>query len=116
MPIDLDAQRERLLADRGRVVDSIALLHREHAANDGNEAGDHHIADPSVIAVERELDSTLGDSAEAVLAAIDAALARLAGGTYGICTSCGAPVGDARLEARPHSEHCIDCQRRSERR
>ncbi len=39
---------------------------------------------------------------------IDAALARLDAGTYGICDQCGGPIGDARLEAMPVARFCID--------
>ena len=31
-------------------------------------------------------------------------------GTYGICESCGEPIGSARLEARPVARQCIDCK------
>lgn len=39
---------------------------------------------------------------------IDAALARLDAGTYGICDRCGGPIGDARLEAMPVARFCIE--------
>lgn len=116
MTLDVQALRLQLLADRERVVDALALLHTEHQASEGSESSDNHVADPSVVAVEREIDSTLGGSAESVLAAIDAALARIDAGTFGTCTSCGQPIGDERLTARPHTELCIDCKRRAERR
>jgi RNA polymerase-binding transcription factor DksA len=55
--------------------------------------------------------SALRDRAERALAEIDAALARLAGGRYGLCTNCGRAVAPERLEALPWAAHCIDCQR-----
>lgn len=116
MTLDLQAMRTRLAADRARVVDALELLQREHQESDGSESSDHHIADPSVVAVEREIDSTLGDSAETVLVAIDAALARIEDGTFGVCTACGNTIGEERLEARPHTALCIDCKRLAERR
>ena len=36
-------------------------------------------------------------------------------GTYGVCESCGEPIGAARLEARPVARHCIDCKTALER-
>ena len=38
-----------------------------------------------------------------MLAAIDAALARLDAGTYGTCVTCGKPIGEDRLEAIPYA-------------
>lgn len=43
------------------------------------------------------------------LAEIDAALARIASGTYGRCERCGAPVGESRLRAVPHARFCMTC-------
>ncbi len=41
---------------------------------------------------------------------IDEALARIEGGTYGICESCGNPISIKRLEARPVTTLCIECK------
>ncbi|MCW2583699.1 MAG: hypothetical protein JWQ53_2489 [Klenkia sp.] len=42
------------------------------------------------------------------LAELDAAVARVAAGTYGRCEVCGLPIGEARLAARPAARTCID--------
>jgi DnaK suppressor protein len=47
--------------------------------------------------------------------AVDAALARIALGSYGMCARCGQPIGFARLEARPEATLCIACARAIER-
>jgi len=41
--------------------------------------------------------------------AISGALARIAAGTYGTCTTCGHPIGDARLLALPETPQCRAC-------
>jgi RNA polymerase-binding transcription factor DksA len=41
---------------------------------------------------------------------VDAALARIEAGKYGICANCGKKIAQARLEARPESILCIDCK------
>ena len=46
---------------------------------------------------------------------VDAALARIASGSYGLCLRCGEPIGFGRLEARPEAELCIVCARAAER-
>jgi DnaK suppressor protein len=47
--------------------------------------------------------------------AVDAALLRIAVGSYGVCARCGLPIGFARLEARPEATLCIACARAAER-
>ena len=38
------------------------------------------------------------------------ALAAMRSGRYGFCRRCDDPIGFPRLEARPESPYCIDCQ------
>jgi RNA polymerase-binding transcription factor DksA len=49
---------------------------------------------------------------EQALADVDDALARLAVGTYGRCTSCGDAIPFERLEALPETARCVRCQAR----
>lgn len=42
---------------------------------------------------------------------IDAALDRIAAGTYGTCVHCGAAIPTERLEFRPHADSCVACPR-----
>jgi DnaK suppressor protein len=44
--------------------------------------------------------------------AIQAALAKLDDGTYGVCEGCEGPIGIERLEAIPHARACVTCQQR----
>ncbi|MBI1990542.1 MAG: RNA polymerase-binding protein DksA [Betaproteobacteria bacterium] len=41
---------------------------------------------------------------------IDETIARIDGGEYGYCESCGVEIGLKRLEARPTATLCIDCK------
>jgi RNA polymerase-binding transcription factor DksA len=63
-------------------------------------------------AVERENDATL-DALDArgrqELEAVEAALGRLAAGTYGRCVQCEEAIAPERLRARPTSSRCITC-------
>jgi RNA polymerase-binding protein DksA len=47
---------------------------------------------------------------------IEAALARLENGRYGLCAGCGSKIGVERLEAIPYVVMCINCQSSTERR
>ena len=44
------------------------------------------------------------------------ALDRIDAGTYGVCESCGQPIGKARLLAFPRATLCVECRQRQERR
>lgn len=63
-------------------------------------------------ASEREGDEVLeglGNAGLAEIRMIEAALDRIADGTYGECVACGKPIAGARLEAVPHAARCADC-------
>jgi len=63
-------------------------------------------------AVERNNDEVLeelGETGERELAAIDAALGRIAAGTFGICARCGQPIAEKRLDAVPQTPLCQTC-------
>ena len=113
--IDTDRFREALLAERGRVTAALDNLHRENPGSmedeTGDEVVDQHLGDTATAMHDREMDYTLTDNEEQVLAKIDAALRRIEDGTYGICTNCGRPIAEERLEARPWADLCIDCAR-----
>jgi len=47
---------------------------------------------------------------------IEAALARLKSGDYGLCTDCGAPLPLAWLGAHPQARRCILCEESSPQR
>jgi DnaK suppressor protein len=42
--------------------------------------------------------------------AIEAALARLTRGEYGVCADCGGAIERKRLQAVPWALRCVDCQ------
>ena len=52
---------------------------------------------------------------EQTLEQIDAALARMEAGNYGICDDCGQPINPARMEALPYATFCIECQAKADR-
>ena len=61
---------------------------------------------------EREADEVLegmGLSGQQEIRMIEAALARVAEGNYGICVNCGNDIGDARLDVLPFTPFCRDC-------
>ena len=63
---------------------------------------------------QRDLDFCIGERETARLLELEAALKRLNQGRYGICTLCGGPIMEARLDAMPETAHCMACQLQSE--
>jgi DnaK suppressor protein len=117
--LPLESLKSALLEERQRVTHAIEYLHEENPGSLEDETGDvapdNHLGDMATATFDRELDYTLEENAEAVLAAIDAALSRMDAGTYGKCLSCGTEIAPARLEAIPWATRCIDCKRKEER-
>lgn len=70
-----------------------------------------HIADQGTENYQRELASQLKSIEADALREIDAALDRIAKGTYGICERCGEPIPLARLEVLPYARLCMKCLR-----
>jgi RNA polymerase-binding protein DksA len=52
----------------------------------------------------------------AEIAAIDAALGRMATGRYGRCEECGSVIATARLDVMPTAATCVECATARERR
>jgi len=52
----------------------------------------------------------------AELSEVEAALARIADGSYGTCADCGEAIGWPRLNAQPTAQRCITCQEKLETR
>ncbi|MCH8117417.1 MAG: TraR/DksA C4-type zinc finger protein [Proteobacteria bacterium] len=65
---------------------------------------------------DREVVDALGNEARDEVAKITAALQRMESGNFGLCVECGARIDDARLQAHPYAEECIECARLEERR
>lgn len=99
--------RDRLLARRTQ------LLHRFHeAVSLADEAASGHSAEAIDTAQDQwdqRVLSRYGDAETRQLTAVEAALSRIAEGTYGRCTRCGLHINKARLEAVPEAALCAAC-------
>ena len=117
--VDIEHFKQRLLDERARVQEALDYLHEENAGSMEDEReeipSDNHPADVATSTVNREIDYTLEENEERVLAAIDVALKRIDEGTFGTCRTCSEQIAIERLEALPYTSQCIDCKRREER-
>jgi RNA polymerase-binding transcription factor DksA len=116
MTIDLAERRAELVRLRERILRAATDL----AADDEGEgeinvaAGDQHMADHATDLVDLEVDLSLEENAENVVAEIDEALARIDDGTYGTCKVCGRVIPEERLDAIPYATLCLDDKRLQE--
>ena len=78
-----------------------------NAARQDSNVDDEHDPEGATIAFELSQASALLDQSRKGLAQIEAALARIEAGTYGVCAVCGEEIAEGRLEARPWTPYCI---------
>ncbi len=71
--------------------------------------------DAAVDSANDEICSQLVEIESRELGQIEHALQRIAAGVYGRCEFCGGKISEARLNALPYTNSCIDCQRENER-
>jgi RNA polymerase-binding protein DksA len=88
-------------------------LEEDAFRNMAGEVGD--AGDASTATEQADLRNSQIERDVVELRAIDAALARLEDGSYGLCTRCGGEIGEARLRANPAAQRCITCQAAHER-
>ena len=96
--------REALMA---RLSELDRRLHHIEAALDEPNSKDWE-----ELAVEREGDEvleSLGQSGQAEIARIRAALQRLRDGNFGECTRCNEPISEERLAVLPDTPLCKTC-------
>ena len=73
---------------------------------------DQNFADSSQVTAERGEVEALAGSLRESLNDVEAALAKLDKGTFGVCEGCGQPIAPARLEAKPAARLCMECASR----
>ncbi|NYF97017.1 TraR/DksA family transcriptional regulator [Janibacter cremeus] len=109
--VELEGEIARLRADLQSSENELSVFLREPI--DG--AGDDQ-ADAGAKSFEREHELSLLAGARTGLEQNLHALERLEDGTYGICESCGNPIGKLRLQAYPRATLCMTCKSTQERR
>ena len=115
---ELEEVRAELEAEAVGLRDEIGQAESQIAARLGDavaEAGDDE-ADASSKLFEREHELAITRNTRELLEQTEHALARIEAGTYGVCESCGKPIGKARLLAFPRATLCVECKQRQERR
>ena len=108
------AERDRLEAELQEIGHRTARMDESERASELSGYEDHP-ADLASETFEREKDLAIGESVESTLRKVVTALAKIDGGTYGVCDVCARPIKKARLNALPFATLCLNCQDRLER-
>jgi DnaK suppressor protein len=107
----LEHDADRLRAEIASAEAEISNLLREGGEGAGNDQ-----ADVGSNTFERDHEMSMAKNARENLELVEAAIARIDEGSYGICESCGEPIGKERLQAFPRATLCMQCKQRQERR
>ncbi|MEN8235014.1 MAG: TraR/DksA C4-type zinc finger protein [Actinomycetota bacterium] len=109
--IDTAAAEATLNDERVKVVRQMADLGADPCGelNGQVDYGDA-FADAGAVTAERTEVLALVETLKARLDDVDAALQKIAEGTYGACETCGKEIGPDRMEYRPTSRRCVECK------
>jgi len=114
---DLLKFEKALLAEKQRIIRQVNFTSEVmETPQTTGDLSQHrtHIADQGTENYQREMASRLKSLECEALRAIDAALARITDGTYGICAVCGGPIPKERLEVVPQAQLCMKCLRKGQ--
>ena len=94
---ELEARHIELTDRLGRVEEELHSAHSRDFADQATEREQDEVLEGEEIVFEQEI------------AQIEAAIARIDGGTYGDCQKCGDAIAPARLSVQPEAPFCINC-------
>lgn len=105
--LDLNAMREHLLGDLGKLTGRQDKIH-SHLHNEDREIP-HDWSEAAQLQENDEVLEALEESGRARLSALRAALERIDDGSFGQCATCGEDIDPRRLAAMPTTTRCVRC-------
>jgi DnaK suppressor protein len=108
---ELTAEAAELRAEITASEEAVSGLMRDS----GDGAGDDQV-DAGTKNISREHELSLAANAREMLTQTERALARVTEAGFGLCESCGEPIGKARVQAFPRATLCVQCKQKQERR
>lgn len=112
--VDHEQVAEALEAERSTVVRQLRELGADETGELTGEVDfGEAFADAGAATAERTETIGIVDSLKIRLGEVDAALEKLAAGTFGICSDCGKNIEPDRLAFRPTSVRCVSCKANS---
>ena len=107
----LERRRATLQEELGRDAARVRAEPYAEVAGSVPDSGDEAVADLATDINQAELSRDVRELWE-----VEAALARFADGSYGVCVSCGEAINPQRLSAQPSATRCKPCQDKLEAR
>src|SRR5260370_24808843 len=104
MAIDLAVMRKRLEEKQAEIQQHIATLTGNPAPPEDAIQASDGVEEPEEEAVdlqETDVEEAILDNEKTLLAEVQQALARIANGTYGICSNCRQPIPEKHLDGIP---------------
>jgi DnaK suppressor protein len=97
----LEIHREEALTSLDRLADETRTVDSDYPEN---------VADRCVTSLSKESLFQHANERRRVLRTIEAALARIQRGAFGMCVECGGEINLRRLEAVPWTQYCLRCE------
>jgi len=116
---ELEHFRAQILEKRRELVGDMVSMESEALRTSGGSNLSNlplHMADMGTDNYEQEFTLGLVEKDRNLLRELNAALAKIQNGTYGICEGTGKPISKVRLEAQPWARFSIEHARSLERR
>jgi DnaK suppressor protein len=71
--------------------------------------------DRASLEADRNFELRIRDRERKLILKMREAIQRIDDGVFGVCESCGGPISEKRLMARPVTTQCIDCKTKEEK-
>jgi len=105
--------RQKLLTARGKIVNSGIMNDFEDLHIKSDDLADE--ADLANSTINQQITFSIREKEMNKLRRIEAALARIEEGSYGLCLESGEEIEERRLETQPWTEFCIEVAEEHER-
>lgn len=105
---EADKLKKILLQERQTILTHLNDL--QGASEMELDQGGSDPVDIAAVEITQNNLSKLGNREKKLLSKIEYALSKFEDGSYGVCEMCGEDISQARLEARPVTQYCIDCK------
>lgn len=107
-PKEINQLKEKLVNQREESIRFLDRLRHESRSLDADSVQDS--ADWSVATLSKEFLFEQSSQRRTNLRLIEAALARMTEGSFGICVACDDEIQTRRLQAVPWTQFCLSCQ------
>lgn len=115
-PKELEYFKQIILDKKREIIEQLESLRERMLDENGqgfvNENSPYslHMAEQGTDAFEKEKNFLWAQRETKFLSYLDGALKRIEEGSYGYCIECGNIIEKGRLEAVPHTQHCVSCK------